>query len=144
MQEWLSNIDNSSVISNYKHFKTHFCYETYLDKLPKDLRFYFCRLRLSVHPLKIQTGRNSTNYIPRQQRYCENCDRNDLEDEFHFVCICPKYQSLRVKYIKKYYYIKPSMYKFGELLLTDNKIVLYNLAKYIKESLIQRSSYTIR
>ena len=41
----------------YKIFKTSLEYELYLNVLPKSLRLYFTRLRISVHPLRIQTGR---------------------------------------------------------------------------------------
>ena len=29
------------------------------------------------------------------------CDRDELEDEYHFVLCCPAYTALRLKYIKK-------------------------------------------
>jgi len=31
------------------------------------------------------------------------CDNNDIEDEFHFVFICPLYFDLRQKLMKNYY-----------------------------------------
>jgi len=30
-------------------------------------------------------------------------------DEYHFIIKCPLYQDIRTQYIKKCYYIKPSM-----------------------------------
>ena len=41
---------------------------------------------------------------------------NDIEDEYHFVCICPCNSVLRTKYINKCYYVKPSVYKYLQLL----------------------------
>ena len=29
------------------------------------------------------------------------CDLNDIEDELHFVSVCPKYLILRQKYMKQ-------------------------------------------
>jgi hypothetical protein len=34
-----------------------------------------------------------------------------MEVEFHVVYICPCYDLLRRKYIKQYYYIRPSVFK---------------------------------
>ena len=32
----------------------------------------------------------------------------EMEDEFHFVLVCPGFLDIREKYIKTYYYRKPS------------------------------------
>ena len=56
-QECLGNINRSSMLDMYRIFKTTFEYENYLDLLPKKLRLYFVKLRISVHLLRIQTGR---------------------------------------------------------------------------------------
>uniref|UniRef100_A0A8W8ICF1 Uncharacterized protein n=1 Tax=Magallana gigas TaxID=29159 RepID=A0A8W8ICF1_MAGGI len=61
---------------------------------------------------------------------CDFC-RSEFEDEYHFVLICPRYQQLRAKYIKKYYWKKPSMYKFIQLLCVNNVRELCNLGKFL-------------
>ena len=43
---------------------------------------------------------------------CTLCNLNDLEDDFHFVLICPFYETLRKQLIPRYYAQRPSMYKF--------------------------------
>ena len=106
----------------YRVFKTTFEYESYLDIIPGKLRTYIVKLRVSVHPLKIQTGRYARNNIPRHERYCECCNLNDIEDEYHFVCICPTYLNIRNKFIQQYFYINPSVYKFAELLKVGKKV----------------------
>ena len=68
-QEWFRSLQ-SPVLMLYKEYKLNFEYETYLDIIPRSLRFYFSRLRLLVHPLRIQTGRFGRNRIPREERYC--------------------------------------------------------------------------
>jgi hypothetical protein len=136
-QEWYRTLD-SPVLSLYKEFKTSFVYEHYLDVLPKSLRLYLCRLRLSAHPLRIQTGRYNRNRIQREERYCLCCNTRDIEDEFHFVCICPCFDLIRKKYIKRYYYIRPSVIKFIEMLNTNNKQKLIKLSLFVKEALCLR------
>ena len=43
-----------------------------------------------------------------------------LEDEYHFVIECKLYSDLRIKYIPKYNWKRPSMNKFVELLNSNN------------------------
>ena len=50
------------------------------------------------------------------------------------ILICPCYTEIRKKNIKKIYYKMPSMYKFIDLISSNNKSILINPAKYIKES----------
>ena len=125
----------------------HYCkdslsYELYLDVLPNSLRFFVTRIRLSALSLRVQTGRFGSNRNPRNELYCQCCNSLDIEDEYHFTLICPCFSNIRKKYIKKHYYVRPSMFKFIELLKTENKSVLIKLAKYIKESLEIRNKIT--
>ena len=62
------------------------------------------------------------------------CNLNVLEDEFHFVLQCTKYNDLRKKYIKKYYWHRPSTFKLVQLLSVKNRKELCNLGKSRNES----------
>ncbi len=57
------------------------------------------RLRVSNHCLEIEKGRHITRgksiKIPPDKRFCNMCKFNLVEDEFHFICICNKYDTLR-------------------------------------------------
>ncbi len=44
-------------------------------------------------PLHVETGRYSGT--PLDQRLCNVCNGGQIEDEFHFLCICINYQELR-------------------------------------------------
>ena len=101
---------------------------------------FISRIRLSAHSLRIQTCRYSRNRLPRNERYCQCCNTLDIEDEYHFILICPCYNDIRMIYIKKYFYVRPSMFKFTQLLQTQNKFLLLKLARYIKESLLIRNN----
>lgn len=142
IQQWYGSLDTSPILKSYKLFKLQFQYEIYLDVLPSNLRFYISRLRLSAHSLRIQTGRYARNRIPRNERYCTYCNTNDIEDEYHFVCVCPCYINIRQTYLKPYYYRRPSVYKYLELLKTSNKKILFKLANYMKNALYYRNSLT--
>lgn len=98
------------------------------------------RLRLASHSLRIQTGRFGPNRIDREHRTCLLCEKTEVEDEFHFVLVCHVFADLRKKYIDKYYYVRPSAFKFIQLLQNESKTVLIKLAKFIKEAFIFRNS----
>ena len=95
----------------------------------KKLRNALAKLRHSPHHLNIETGRHRN--IERSQRKCILCNSQDLEDEYHFSLICPAYSDLRKVYIQKYFYVKPSMFKFIELLNSTRLKILKNYALFI-------------
>ena len=43
---------------------------------------------------------------------------NSLGNENHYICVCtfPDFVNLRKEYIPKYYKVKPSVYKFSQLM----------------------------
>ena len=131
---------NSPVLILYRNLKSAFQYEDYLNLLPKSLRFYIVRLRLSVHPLMIKLRRYKNNRTPRDQRFCPFCNTSDIEEDYHFVCICPCFNEVRRKFLKKYYYIRPSMYKFVSLLTSTNRKELIHLSLFVREALSIRKT----
>ena len=98
----------------------------------------------------IETGRHKN--IPRDQRICPMCklqfgQNSDIEDEYHFILICPTYRDLRKKFIKKYYWSNLSVYKFVQLLSANNVcaeiyVTWANiLRKHLKKDLLTSSTY---
>ena len=92
-------------------------------------RTALARLRVSSHRLEIEAGRWARPYKPVSDRICNIC--NCLEDEYHFVLECQLYDSLRRKYIDQFYWNRPCMYKFVELINSSNFELLSNLAIYV-------------
>ena len=87
---------------------------------------------------------DSQKRVDRALRLCTLCDRSDIEDEYHFVLICPVYSQIRQKYIRPFYYLRPSLYKFIKLMQSNEINVLRNLGKYVYESFaIRKSLYHI-
>ena len=95
----------------------------------KSHRVALSRLIMSSHYLRIETGRWERPPIPRQDRMCNVCHK--LGDEYHFLLECLSFQELRKRSIPKYYWNRPSMYKCVDLLRSNNKKVLKNLAKFV-------------
>ena len=96
LQKWYSDINNSSHLQTYSLFKHNFELEKYL-KLNMEVRYKtaFARFRTSSHNLAIETG--TYENIPRDQRTSKSCNMNAIEDEYHFLLVCPKYRELKIK-----------------------------------------------
>ena len=107
VQSCQEQINNSSKCVIYKHVIDHFCLQYYLCKaIPPIYKKCISQIRLSSHNLEIETGRH--NNVLLNNRICKLCKR-DLEDEFHFVLVCPHFEVIHKKFIKKYYWKKPSI-----------------------------------
>ena len=68
--------------------------------------------------------------ISREHRFCIHCD-NVIEDEFHFLLVCPLYDILRVKYIPNHFYENPNLYNFVSLMSMKNTMIIRNLAMFL-------------
>ena len=89
---------------------------------------------MSSHRLQIEAGRwHRPHRIPVNERKCLDC--NNVEDEFHFILECVKYTEIRNKYIKKYFWRRPNIPKFIELMTSTNATTIRNLASYVYEAL---------
>lgn len=139
INEWREGVSLHSSLSLYREFKQYFELASYLEKIvnPK-FRKALSKLRLSSHNLNIEEGRYRN--IGRNERYCTFCNKRDLEDEYHFILICPAYNEIRNKYIKQYYVKRPSMFKFIELLQSNNVNILKNLARFTLQAFEIRTS----
>ena len=69
---------------------------TYLTSIrnPK-LRQLFTKLRISDHNLMIEIGRRTRPITPVLERKCTLCSLNSIEDEVHFLIVCPFYSQPR-------------------------------------------------
>ena len=70
-------------------------------------RIALTKLRLSNHKLAIETGRYSRPFKKPAERICPIC-KIEMEDEYHFLNICPAYQEKRcslLDYLEKEYRI---------------------------------------
>ena len=115
IQLWSDEMKASRKLDTYATFKREFILEPYLTCIDKVIfKIALCKFRVSAHTLKIESGRR--NNIPRAQRICEMCEGVHVEDEFHFLLVCPLYNDLRQKYIPRYYFNPPLVHKFRILI----------------------------
>ena len=130
IQNWQSRLAESSRAIFYRSFAT-FQFQPYLDRInvSKYLQAY-SKLRMSSHRLEVESGRwVRPNRVPIHERKCSFC--NILEDEYHFVLQCSAYSELRKKYISKYFWNRPNMFKFVELINSSNNSCIRKLCIFI-------------
>ena len=65
----------------------------------KSERSSYTKFRLSIHKLTIEKLRYiyKGNRMPLDQRICKYSTLNEIEDETHFLMVCPLYNDARLK-----------------------------------------------
>ena len=64
-----------------------------------------------------------------------------MEDEFHFVLECSRYNDLRTIYILNYYSRRPNMFKLVELFKSESKKTQINLSLYVFKAFKVREQF---
>ena len=96
--EWREGVRSRTSLMLYREIKNVFEISEYLLQIKnRKYRQILSRIRLSSHQLAIEKGRHIN--IERKQRKCPLCTC-DIEDELHFILICPKYIDPRKTYIQ--------------------------------------------
>ena len=131
LQLWNQSLNNSRESKIYRELKTTLEYSTHLNLIvqPK-YRHYFVKFVTRNHTLAVVTGNwHKPRPIPYNQRLCNIC--NKVEDEYHVIFECRKFDNLRKRYIPETARNHPSMYKLVSLLSTKDAAILKNLAIFI-------------
>ena len=95
MQDVTSRIRDITRGSLYLNINPTLYFMTYLDSVGSGAcHKALSRFRLSSHHLKVESDRwHKPQPMPFNDMKCTLC--NQLEDAFHFVCECPKYEQIR-------------------------------------------------
>ena len=135
----ITSVNDSHKLTLYRRYKKDIKSEHYLSSI-RDAKYKIAlsKFRLSSHSLLIETGRYTG--IPTEERLCNFCNMRKIEDEFHFLLVCPHYIELRRKYLKRYFCTWPTLNKFDQLLSTSSKKTLTNLSKYIYYAFKKRNT----
>ena len=131
IQTWKQTVFEKDICISYRIFKTDFCFENYLNLHNTVLRKTLTKFRLSSHNLPIQQLRYSNT--PRQDRLCTLCDKNEIGDEFHYLFTC-SHDALveyRIKFISRYFHVRPNAYKFEILMNAKSNKKRICLAKFV-------------
>ena len=96
MSDGKSKSPHGRKLRTYRKFKYLFGREPYLAlNMNPSWRVSLTRFRVSAHRLMIEQGRHSG--IELGKRLCTKCSLGIVEDEWHFLFICPYYTQLRNK-----------------------------------------------
>ena len=93
----------------------------------------------------IETGRYSKPKTPEDQRICQCCKLNAIENEIHFVLQCPYYTEERVKFFTTVLQIDPGILgsddcnqSFINILSSDDETILFSLGKFLDKCFSKR------
>lgn len=140
IQEWYTDINNSSKAKYYRNFYDTFAVQFYIKlNLPTHLLRVLAKLRCSAHELNVEKGRHTG--IPYHQRICTLCETNQVEDELHFVLQCPFYNDLRCRHIPKRFIRRyPCPEDFYTLMQCKNESIVTRLAHYLNVAFQRRNT----
>ena len=92
---WMRKIESSTKLDFYGKFKHDFKAEEYLDLTPViNTKRDYAKFRTSNHKLAVEILRHKRPVIPREQRFCEFCNRDEVEDENHIIFSCKTYKDI--------------------------------------------------
>ena len=129
-QNWYFNINNSSRLSQYSLFKHDFKMEKYLTcNLDTKYVTILTKFRLYSNNLNIETGRYDNT--DRNSRHCRQCNMGMIEDQYHFLLVCPKYRHLRQRFFKPYYCKWPTVEKFSSLMSSVSPKTINKIARFL-------------
>ena len=73
-------------------------------------------LRMGCLPLAIETGRY--NNTPVHERLCRLCGRGEVEDQIHFLTICPIFDHIRIHLLNHCMSLDPSFHHYSPQMKT--------------------------
>ena len=129
-QSWYSAVNTTSKLETLKCLNKVFNFEKYLTCIKIDShRVALTRFRCSAHKLMIEEGRHRN--VEKYYRLCQICNINVIEDEYHFLLVCPAYRDIRVNTLPKYFCSWPSKQKFVKLLTETQAATLKKIGKFL-------------
>ena len=106
-QLWYSELAQSNKLDTLKGVNKVFSFEIYMSCISIETHMVaHSRFRCSAHKLMIEEGRYRN--IARMHLLCQYCNMNILEDEFHFLLVCPAYKDIRTSILPNYYRCWPT------------------------------------
>ena len=129
--QWKEELNAKPKLRTYVKFKENYGTESYVKFcMNRTERSLIAQIRSGTLPINIEVGR--FRQIDIENRLCSFCDLGVIEDEIHFVTICPLYDDCRALMYSKIsdndFFQYSNEEKF--IFLIENKWKL--LAKYMK------------
>lgn len=141
-QNWLASINASPKAEYYQHYKSLLDVETYLTlNLSFKFRNALAKFRCSTHSLMIEKGRHTG--LDRIYRNCPICLQRNIytvEDEYHFLMICPEYDLIRYEFFPENMLVNICLDKFYKFVSSKNEETVTSLGKYLYYAFERRKS----
>lgn len=97
-KRWAQQLQTSSKLDLYNELVTDFSSRAYLCEVTnRKHRQAISKIRTSAHPLAVETGRYIRPPVERSKRICKICTMDIMEDEEHFLTMCPIYAAGRLE-----------------------------------------------
>jgi hypothetical protein len=93
--EWQDEMTKKSKLRLYRQIKTRLKLEEYVVELDREKRRHLTMLRGGTNNLRIDVGRRRN--LREEERTCQACLSEEVEDEKHFLLRCPMYVRERVQ-----------------------------------------------
>jgi len=138
-QEWYSMIHNQSKLSLYCTYKSMLEPERYIMCLPKPYVTAMARYRASCHKLEVELGRHQGVLL--EKRLCRLCEKRNvvcIEDEYHFLLLCPSYRSEREMHFPGNLIVNVCFQSFIAIMSSNEFDLMYNLALYLVKAMKKR------
>ncbi len=127
--KWKHNVPNKPKPRTYISFIEQY----YTDDYVKLCIPILAQIRFGILPLHIETGRVRGTAL--EERTCQICNSQSIEDEFHFILFCNQYNEMRINLFNS---IKCKVETFEYL---DNREEFVHIMKYDWKCL---SKYTVK
>ena len=140
---WLHNVDityKSKAKSHFNIFRRHpdngcsfISPAPYMNMPNTRIRTLLARFRSGSHDLRVEQGR--WNATPHDERLCECCRLNKVEDEMHFIFDCELYYEIRGQFFAQLF---EGNDRNMEGLFIDNKLM--DVGLYIEQCMEVRNT----
>jgi len=108
VQNWTMSLNMLPKLNTYRLLNTLSVRKNYLDCILIDChRIALSKLRCSSHCLAIEEGRYRDIAMPN--RVCTKYSMNVVENEYHFIFVCPFFSDLRKLWLPKYFNSWPNI-----------------------------------
>ena len=96
LTDWRKEASKKPKLRTYVTLKDNIEVEPYVKYgNNRQTRSLMAQIRCGILPIRIETGRFCN--LPVENRLCEICNQNEVEDEFHFLMECPFYHHERLQ-----------------------------------------------
>ena len=82
---------------------------------------------MSSYKLLVERGCWTISQLDYKLRKCTLCNSGDIKDKYNVTLVREQFADDKKKYLKKYFYRRPSMAKFVELMNTKSDRERYRL-----------------